>query len=398
MSTTRPTPYGGLRVVEIATDPAGELAGLQFVHMGAEVIKVEPPEGGPSRRIGPFVEGHDDPDHSLGYWYYNVGKASVVIDTDTEEGLSSLESMLAGADVFICTWSPRDLRERGIHLQQLSERHPRLVIASITPWGLTGPWSEYRSSDIVALAASGLLITSGYDDHSIPPIRPGWDQAYHCASSFAHIAITLGLIERQRSGRGGLIDLSIQESAGVTVELANPYWFYPKGLVKRQTCRHAQPVPTQPAVFRCADGRFVYFALILADPKPWQNLVEWMDSYGVATDLTDPEYSKLVHRQENFAHIQDVLECFFLILPADTVYHEGQARGLPIGVLNAPEDLFVDEQLRAREFFVEIDQPGHGPVTFPGSPYRMSNYAAATMAPAASLGADNDRYLSTKGR
>ena len=101
-------------------------------------------------------------------------------------------------------------------------------MVSITDFGLTGPWADYQSSDLVALATSGLLITSGYDDHSIPPIRPGGNQAYHTAASFAHQAVLLGLLQRQQSGDGGLIDVSIQEAAGVTVELANPYWFYPR--------------------------------------------------------------------------------------------------------------------------------------------------------------------------
>ena len=145
-----------------------------------------------------------------------------------------------------------------------------------------------------------------------------------------------------------MIDLSVQEAAAVTVELANPYWFYPRGLVRRQTCRHAQPVMTQPAIFRCRDDRWVYFALILADEKPWRALVEWMDSEDLAVDLTDPAYDDLVHRQVNFHHVQDVVEVFFLLHDADDVYHEGQRRGLPIGVLNAPEDLYHDEHLDAR--------------------------------------------------
>ena len=233
---------------------------------------------------------------------------------------------------------------------------------SITDFGLTGPWADYQSSDLVALATSGLLITSGYDDHTIPPIRPGGNQAYHTAASFAHQAVLLALLQRQQNGAGGLIDLSIQEAAGVTVELANPYWFYPRALVQRQTCRHAQPVPTQSAIFQCADGRWVYFALILADPKPWNALVQWMDSLDLAVDLKDPEFDDLSHRQQNFAHIQDLVEVFFLLQDSSDAYLEGQRRGLPIGVLNAPEDLFDDEHLVAREFFQPVDEPGlrHG--------------------------------------
>ena len=104
----------------------------------------------------------------------------------------------------------------------------------------------------------------------------------------------------------------------------------------RQTARHAQPSPTQPALFRSADDRYLYFALILADQKPWKALVEWMDSAGLAADLVDPEYSDLAHRQRNFGHVQEMVEVFFMLHDADHLYHEGQRRGLPIGVDQRP--------------------------------------------------------------
>ncbi|MDQ1425506.1 MAG: hypothetical protein QOD72_3004, partial [Acidimicrobiaceae bacterium] len=118
-------------------------------------------------------------------------------------------------------------------------------------------------------------------------------------------------------------------------------------------------------------------------------LVDWMDSQGLATDLTDDAYSDLVHRQQNFSHVQDVVECFFLLQDAITVYHEGQARGLPIGILNAPEDLYDDEHLRERGVFAEVKQPGHGTVLHPVSPYRFSTFAPVAPGPAPRLGEHN---------
>ncbi len=383
----------GLRVVELATDPAGELTGLQWVHLGADVVKVEPPAGAPSRHRGPYVGDVEDPERSLSHWYYNGGKQSVVVDLEHAEGRASLHALLATADVFIVTLQPAELRRLELDLQAMANEHPRLIVLSITPFGLTGPWADYRSSDLVALATSGLLITSGYDDHSIPPIRPGGDQAFHTAASFAHIASLLALLERDQSGRGGLVDVSIQEAAGVTVELANAYWFYPKGLVQRQTCRHAQPVPTQPAIFQCGDGRWVYFALILADDKPWQALVSWMAEHDLAADLDEPPFADLKHRQEHFHHIQGVVETFCLVNDSSYIYHEGQARGLPIGVLNAPEDLYDDEHLAARGYFAEIEQPGYGTLKRPVAAYRFSAYEVEPPHAAARLGEHTAQVL-----
>jgi benzylsuccinate CoA-transferase BbsE subunit len=392
-TTPAATPYGGLKVVELSDDPGGEMTGLQFVNLGAEVFKVEPPEGAPSRHVGPYVDDQPDPDRSLAFWYYNGGKRSVVVDLDGDDGRADLDHLLADADVFVVAVHPVRLRRLGLDLAAIAAARPTLIILSITDFGLTGPWADYRSSDLVALATSGLLITSGYDDHTIPPIRPGGNQAYHTAASFAHQAVLLALLQRQQNGAGGLIDLSIQEAAGVTVELANPYWFYPRALVQRQTCRHAQPVPTQSAIFQCADGRWVYFALILADPKPWNALVQWMDSLDLAVDLKDPEFDDLGHRQQNFAHIQDLVEVFFLLQDSTDAYLEGQRRGLPIGVLNAPEDLFADEHLVAREFFQPVEEPGYGTVRMPGAPYRFSTLSTVPPQPAPRLGEHSAEVL-----
>jgi benzylsuccinate CoA-transferase BbsE subunit len=150
---------------------------------------------------------------------------------------------------------------------------------------------------------------------------------------------------------------------------------------------------TQPALFECADGRYVYFALILADQKPWATLVEWLASEGLDLDLADEVYLDVAHRQANFAHIQSIVEAFFLLKDAAAVYHEGQSRGLPIGILNAPEDLLDDDHLRARGFFVPVEHDGIGPVPYPGAPYRFSAMGPVATRPAPRLGEHTDEVL-----
>jgi crotonobetainyl-CoA:carnitine CoA-transferase CaiB-like acyl-CoA transferase len=178
----------------------------------------------------------------------------------------------------------------------------------------------------------------------------------------------------------------VHDSVAVSPELANPYWFYPRVLVQRQTCRHAQPTPTQSALFETLDGRYVYFTLILADQKPWQSLVEWMDTLGVAADLTEPAYDHLAYRQERFPHIQSILEAFFLIQEADDVYHQGQARGLPIAVVNSPDEVLHDEHLQARGFFETIEDGDGVSGVYPGPPIRFSSYQPVHQTSAPRLG------------
>lgn len=373
-------------MLELATDPAGELIGLQLANMGAEVIKVEPPQGAPSRHSGPFVDDVVDPERSLAYWYYNVGKRSMVLDLAESGDRATFDQMLRDTDVLVSSLHPLELRRIDLDLETLREHHGDLVVASVTPFGLSGPWAERASSDLVGLALSGVLITCGYDDHSLPPIRPGGDQAFHAAAAQTHIGILLALLERQHTGRGSLVDVSMHEAMAMTVELANMYWHYPRVLVQRQTCRHAQPVPTQPALFECGDGRYIYFVLILADAKPWRQLVDWLESEGLAADLSESQYADLTYRQDNFAHIQGILEAFFLLRDADTAFHDGQARQLPIGILNAPEDLQADPHLNARNAFQSVKCPAVGDVAFPSAPWRMSAWAAAARPAPPTLG------------
>ncbi len=383
------TPYGDLRVVELAVDPAGEALGKLLATMGADVIKVELPEGAPSRHVGPVAAGapDGDPNASLSFWFYNTGKRSVLLDYRTSDGLDRLRGLLHRADVVITGWRPSEWAALGVTPADLRAGRPQLILVNLSPFGLDGPWADMVSSDLVGLALGGPLNSCGYDDHSIPPIRPGGDQGFQLTASFGHLGVLLALLERDETGHGQVVDVAMHDCLSVSAELANPYWFYPRVPVHRQTCRHAQPSPTQPALFATADDRYIYFALITSEQKPWQSLTEWMKSKRLAADLTDPAYDDPDYRLANFAHIQQIVEVFFLLQPASDIYHEGQQRGLPIGVLNAPEDLPHDEHLLARSFFVPVDDDAAGgPHLYPGAPIRFSAFATPAVARAPRLG------------
>src|SRR5207253_1449304 len=157
-------------------------------------------DGSPTRRIGPYAHGKIDPDHSLTFWYYNTNKRSAQLDYRTEDGKAALLRLVAGATVCICTLHPTEWRQLGLSIDDLRATSPGLIVLSITPFGLDGPWAEWVSSDLVGLALGSPLNSCGYDDHTIPPVRPGGDQGYQSAASFALIGLTLALLERQRTG------------------------------------------------------------------------------------------------------------------------------------------------------------------------------------------------------
>jgi crotonobetainyl-CoA:carnitine CoA-transferase CaiB-like acyl-CoA transferase len=373
MSRIPGSPFADLVVVELADTPAGEHTGKLLADAGATVIKVEPPHGAPSRHMGPWRDGRvGDPEASLAFWAYNTSKQSVVVESlDGRD--PAVAALLDRADVVITSDGPAALSANHLTPDDVILDRPELIALSVSPFGLTGPWADYRTSDLVGLAAGGPLYSCGYDDHSIPPILPGGNQAFQNAASFAMTGLLLALIERQRDGAGQVVDVSMHEANAVSCELANPYWFYPQAIVKRQTARHAQPEPSQPAMFPTADG-FVYFALILSDQHLWKALVAWMAEADLAADLVEPEYEELAHRQAQFSHVQEMLEVFFLLHDTETLYLDGQRRGLPVGPLHAFEDLPLDEHLQARGYFVDVELQDGTTVVFPGAPYRFSSF------------------------
>jgi crotonobetainyl-CoA:carnitine CoA-transferase CaiB-like acyl-CoA transferase len=378
--------FTGLRVLEVANDLGGEIVGKLLAGMGADVLKVELPEGSATRGVGPYVGDVRDPNRSLAFWYYNTNKRSAVLDYRSPAGRDRLMRLILETDVVISTFSPHELKELGLDLSELRSASPATILLSVTPFGLDGPRADWLTSDLVALALGTPLNSCGYDDHSIPPIRPGGDQAAQTASSFALMGLFLALLERQRTGKGQLIDVGMHDCLNVSAELANLFWFYPRVEIHRQTCRAAQPRPTQMAIFQTADDRWVYFAIFVAEDKAWTALLEWLTSKDLALDLGSPEYRDPRYRQEHFQHIQEVVEVFFLTQTADEVYHDGQSRGLPIGPLNAPEDLFLDVHLQERRFFQMVDHGGALGAEYPSLPIHFSAFRNAPVRRAPHLG------------
>ncbi len=382
---TRRPPLTELKVLEIGDSPGGELAARIAAEHGAHVTKLESAAGAASRRTEPFVQGQRTPE-SLHFRFYNWGKHSRVLELATAEGRQALEVAASEADVLISSLHPTQLDEWGLDLAALCERHLRLVVVSVTPFGLTGPWRNYQANDLVSIAAGGSLILSGYDDHSIPPICPGGLQSYHTGASFAVSGLMMALLERKQSGAGQLVDVAIHDSLAVTVEMAFPYWEYAKVRVIRQTCRHAQPRLTQPAMFPSGDGRLVYFVLITSEQKPWEALIAWMDQSGMAADLKEPAYADPGYRQRHFPHIQGIVESFILLKTSEEILREGQSRQLPVGIIYAPEDLYDDAHLRERQFFLKIREADGRAVEYPGWPYRYSSFPLAVPRRAPQLG------------
>jgi benzylsuccinate CoA-transferase BbsE subunit len=190
---------GGLRVLDL-TDLRGALAGRLLADMGADVIKVEPPGGDPTRRIGPFAGDQPHPDRNLPFWFYNLNKRSVTLDYQHARGADLLMRLAESADAIIESFEPGRLEQLGLERNELSKRNPALILCSIAPFGQTGPWRDFEADDTVLAALSGMLYVNGFPNE--PPVRPLGLQAYHCAGYYGAIAIMSALFTRERTGRG----------------------------------------------------------------------------------------------------------------------------------------------------------------------------------------------------
>ncbi|HUY21435.1 MAG TPA: CoA transferase [Acidimicrobiales bacterium] len=353
-------PLDGVRVLEL-TDESAEYCGRLLAGLGADVVKVEPAEGAPSRHIGPFLDDEPGPDRSLAFWADNVGKRSVVALDDTD-----VVALCAAADVVVHTLRPAQAAARGLDVDALHERAPGLVVCAVTPFGQDGPWADYLADDLVLMALGGSMAACGYGPggggvYDTPPLASHGDQAWRTASTYAAIAVLGALAWRAESGQGQLIDVSAHECSASMTEWHLMTYLCSGGVHRRG------PHPTLTA----ADGRQV--AALNPDflgPHVFAGMLRMLEDEGVAGELSDPAFADPVHRAGNYREVWRALKRLAARHDGETLYRLGQGAGLPWGVIRSPEEVLDDRHLRARGHFVELEHPELGrSVTYCGAPF-----------------------------
>jgi crotonobetainyl-CoA:carnitine CoA-transferase CaiB-like acyl-CoA transferase len=384
---TLPGPLVGLRVLELA-DEKGQFCGKLLGDLGADVVKIEPPGGEATRRVGPFLDDIPHPDRSLSFWYYNTSKRGVTLNLETADGRQLFRRLAAATDIILETFPPGHFASLGIDDETLRAQNPRLIMCSLTPFGQTGPWRDYASSDLLHMAAGGEMASCGYDEvdaPGAPPIAPGGGNAWHIGGHFAYMAIMAALVYRTVSGQGQYIDASIHEACALTTEAAIANYVYRGETLLRQTGRHHAPAPTPRTQFRSKDGTYVT-ALVSGrlTPAYIKDLAALLDSYGMAHDLNEPKYRDPAVIAAKTSHIiDDLVANFIASLPAEEVYHAAQARGFTWGAVRAPEALLDDAHLHDRGFWKQVEHPELGrsfvypgeAAIYNGSPWRISRRA-----------------------
>lgn len=350
-------PLTGLRVLELA-DEKGQFCGKLLGDLGADVIKIEPPGGEACRHVGPFLDDVPDPERSLSFWYYNTSKRGITLGLTTEDGRHLFRRLAATADVILETFRPGFLASVALGYEALRTDNPRLVLCSLTPFGQTGPWRDYLSSDLLHMAAGGEMASSGYDETDVP-IAPGGGNAWHMGCHYAYMAIMAALVHRTVSGQGQSIDVSIHEACALTTEAAVASYIYRGEVLRRQTGRHHAAGPTPRTQFRAKDGKYVCALLGgRLNPKFVRELADLLDSYGMAGDLKDPKYQDQAVITETTSHIiDDLVGNFIANVSAEEAYHAAQERGFTWGAVRSAEELLDDQHLHDRGFWKQMEHP-----------------------------------------
>jgi len=367
-------PLTGIRVIELADEQA-EYCGLTLAGLGADVVKVEPPGGNSTRRIGPFYQDQEGPERSLFFWQYNRGKRSIVLDLRQRNDRERFRSLVGTADILVESTPRGELDAAGLGIQGLMKEFPALIVARTSPFGDDGPWVDFKGSDLIHLALGGVMMNCGYDPapdgkYDLPPIAPQMWHAYHVAGEQLAVAIIAALLYRWRTGKGQYLSCAVHEAVAKSTEVDLMTWVMRRSLVQRQTCRHAREgVTPHPSIVHTKDGRWV-MANLGTRPGDTAQLVGLMEKYGMEAGI-DPEKAT-VPTSGRFVpgtgpstqkrdHAMEAVQRFVRAFTYENVpWREAQEAGMLWAPLRKPHESATDPHWLARQSCTDIEHPELG--------------------------------------
>jgi len=368
---------GSYRVLDL-TDEKGFLCGKILADLGADVIKIEKPGGDESRKLGPFYRDIPDPEKSL-YWFaYNLNKRGITLDIESRDGQQIFKRLVKTADFVIESFTPDYLDGIGLGYTALSKINPRLIMTSITPFGLDGPYKNYKATDIVVMAMGGLLYITGNPDE--PPLRISLSQAFLLASAHGAAASMVAHFYRETSGEGQHVDVSAQECVLWEIANAIPLWELNKNILRRAgSYMSGRWTGTkQRLLWKCQDGYVLFYVLGGAfGVKTNKAIVRWMEEKSMV-----PEYLKnfdwsIFDMANQTQEMQDLIETpianLFLKYTKEELYSEAQKRGIMLCPVSTSKDILENAQLKSRDFWVEVSHPELSTsITYPGAFAKLS--------------------------
>jgi crotonobetainyl-CoA:carnitine CoA-transferase CaiB-like acyl-CoA transferase len=351
----------GLRVLDL-TGRMGGYCGLLLANLGADVILIEPPGGDPMRREGPFEKDHSGRQQSLSFLAYHTNKRGIVLDLENEKDRASFRELVRHADAVIEDRAAGRLDSVGLGYQALQSLNPALVMTSITGFGQSGPYRDFKAPNIVVFAMGGLMNLCGHPGRA--PLLGPCDVAYRLGSIHAAFGTLLALFNRRASGEGDHVDVSLQD-----VLVADPFLrlitrYSVTGEAPERT-GHSQST-TVAETYQCKDG---YARIFVNQADHWHRFVEWL---GRPPELLDPKFENAQSRFPLRETIDRLVEARTLNYEAAKFFDEFQSLRLAAAPINSPSAFITDEQTRHRNFVTTVTHAALGRHDFPGDPYQFS--------------------------
>jgi crotonobetainyl-CoA:carnitine CoA-transferase CaiB-like acyl-CoA transferase len=370
-------PLEGLRVLDLTRVVAGPFATAILADLGAEVVKVERPGPGDDYRYGPSRKGET----SLSFQNTNRGKRSITLDVGRAEGRELLLRLAERADALVENFRAGWMASRGLAPDVLQSRNPRLVVASLSGFGATGPRAGEPSYDIVAQAAGGLLAMTGFPDG--PPVRGGGALADFVGGLYLALGVVAALLERERGGPARVLDLSNQDAVFAITDSAATIFAGIGAPSERVGNQHTFTAPYD--AFAARDG---YVAIATASNKLFRALC---DAVGRPELAGDERFRSHRGRALHRAEVNAAIAAFVAERSCDEVLQALGPTGarLPCARVASPEELLDDPQLLARGMIERHPHPTLGEVVFHGSPLKLAGAAPRRHPLAPELGADN---------
>jgi crotonobetainyl-CoA:carnitine CoA-transferase CaiB-like acyl-CoA transferase len=383
--------FADLRVIDLSQGVAGAYCTKLLADYGADVIKVEPPgEGDPTRRLGPFPDDLPHPEKSGLFLHLNTNKRSLTLDVSTTSGAVILKKLLARADILVESFPPGRMAEWGLAYEDLRDDLPKLVYASITPFGRTGPYRDYRGNSITSMAMSGVMYVTGDPDKE--PLTTGGDPIDYVAGVQCWVGVLAALAYRDREGKGQQVDVSLAEAAAALDEYQSAMYGF-LGIIRRRFhSRHVFSYPMD--IMPCRDG----YVCVIPGAGAFPNPLEQGSLSPMALLLGDFDLDKdllFLSMRERLLRPWDldaILEPWLMSHDSAEIVELAQQLRMPFAHVPTVAQLLESEHLRERGFFVEVEHPQAGRLTQTGAPFEMSE-APFRAGPAPTLGEDNTDIL-----
>jgi crotonobetainyl-CoA:carnitine CoA-transferase CaiB-like acyl-CoA transferase len=385
-----PTALEGINVLDLTHCIAGPYCTKLLAGFGADVLKIEPPGGERGRRMAPFYRDEPGPDNSLPFAYLNTGKRSLTINLKSAEGRDILLSLLLETDVLVENFAPRVMPALGLEYETLREIAPHLVMVSISNFGQTGPYRDYKAADIVEYALGGLMYIFGAYDRE--PLKHAFNQAQFKAGTDAASATLMAMYHQrmtggQEGGTGQHVDVSIQEAVASGLrDVVNNYTY--TGAIRRRQPNHSGDLQRLRAT---ADG-FLLPNPGLGGGLNWDSFVEFLD----LPELDDDRFRTPSARLVNAEELGRILDDYFIRQNKYERFYGSHQRRFIFGVIQSPPEVLEDPQFAHRDFFVDVEHPDMGMLKFPGAPFIMESTPWQAGSPAPAAGQDNYLVLGSR--